>query len=117
MTDVPPQLPIPKRAGHIKEGSSKYAGINFDKPRNKWLTRIRIDGKVRHIGYYENEEEAAVDYARAVFKYKGKNALVKEPTSSAPAIDLSDIPPRPPILKRADQYQRGIFKICWRGFQ
>jgi hypothetical protein len=29
-----------------------------------------IDGKVRQIGCYENEEEAAIDYARAVVKYK-----------------------------------------------
>jgi len=29
-----------------------------------------MDGKRHYIGYYENEEEAAIDYARAVFKYK-----------------------------------------------
>jgi len=37
----------------------------------KWLAQIIIEGKTRHIGYYENEEEAAVDYALAVFKYNG----------------------------------------------
>ena len=30
-----------------------------------------LDGKQRLIGYYDDEEEAAVDYARAVFLYKG----------------------------------------------
>ena len=29
-----------------------------------------IDGKLRYIGYYDDEEEAAADYARAVFKYR-----------------------------------------------
>ena len=71
LSDVPPQQPIPKREGKMKEGASKYTGVTFDKPHNKWLTRIMIDGTKRHIGYYENEEEAAIDYARAVFKYKG----------------------------------------------
>eukprot|EP00984_Skeletonema_dohrnii_P020630 scaffold10115_cov95-Skeletonema_dohrnii-CCMP3373.AAC.3 len=36
--------------------------------RHKLLTSD-IDGKIECIGHNENEEEAAVDYARAVFKY------------------------------------------------
>jgi hypothetical protein len=32
---------------------------------------------VRSIGCYENEEEAAIDYARAVFKYRGQEGLDK----------------------------------------
>jgi hypothetical protein len=65
--DVPPQQPIPKSAGRLKDGASKYAGVTFDKVRNKWMAHISIDGKNRVIGSYENEEGAAVDYARAVF--------------------------------------------------
>ena len=42
------------------------------KKANKWLAKIKIEGKQRQIGSYENEEEAAVDYARAVFKYRGQ---------------------------------------------
>ena len=38
---------------------------------NKWQATITVKGKQRFIGYYDDEEEAAVDYARAVFKYKG----------------------------------------------
>ena len=72
LSDVPPQPPIPKRAGQIKEGASKYSGVTFNKQMNKWRARICIEGKHRYVGSYENEEEAAVDYARAVFKYKDK---------------------------------------------
>ena len=36
----------------------------------KWSAQIRIDGKHQYIGNYDDEKEAAVDYARAVFKYK-----------------------------------------------
>ena len=39
--------------------------------KNKWIARIKFEGKDRHIGCYENEETAAVDYARAAFKYFG----------------------------------------------
>jgi hypothetical protein len=110
LSDVPPQQPVPKSGGRIKEGASKYTGAYFDKAKNKWKAQIRIEGTSRHIGFYENEEEAAIDYARAVFKYKGQEALDKarEPNKSTPAIDLSDVPPQPPILKSADR-ERGIF--------
>ena len=36
-----------------------------------WNAQIYIKGKKLFIGRYESEGEAAVDYARAVFKYKG----------------------------------------------
>ena len=112
--DVPPQPPIPK--GWMKEGASKYAGVSFHKQRNKWQATIKIDGKQRHIGSYENEEEAAIDYARAVLKYKGPGALDKargqKRSGPAISIDLSDVPPQLPILKRADQVKRGASKYA-----
>ncbi|KAK1739914.1 hypothetical protein QTG54_009673 [Skeletonema marinoi] len=77
LSDVPPQPPIPKSSGTIKEGASKYTGVHFNKQMNKWRVQIDIKGKLQTIGYYENEEEAATDYARAVFKYKGQAALDK----------------------------------------
>ncbi len=78
LTDVPPQLPIPKTKGRIKDGGSKYAGIHFNKAENKWQAQIYIGGKQRHIGYYENEEEAAVDYSTALFKYKGQDRSARQ---------------------------------------
>ena len=71
LSGVPPQPPIPKSSGRIKEGASKYTGVFLNQQRYKWVAQIRIDGKLLLIGYYDDEEEAAVDYARAVFKYKG----------------------------------------------
>lgn len=65
-----------------------------------------IDGKQHYIGSYENEEEAAIDYARAVFKYKGQEALDKareRKKSPGISIDLSDVrpqqPPHQPVLR------------------
>eukprot|EP00985_Skeletonema_marinoi_P003536 scaffold1520_cov212-Skeletonema_marinoi.AAC.1 len=65
LTDVPPQLPIL----NCGSGSSKYKGVSLNKSKNKWQAQIKIDGKQHHIGCYANEEDAAVDYARAMFKY------------------------------------------------
>ena len=70
LSDVPPQPPIPKSKGHVKEGASKYTGAYFNKQTNRWEAQIVLDGKLHHIGCYDEEKEAAVDYARAVFKYK-----------------------------------------------
>eukprot|EP00984_Skeletonema_dohrnii_P011490 scaffold4593_cov74-Skeletonema_dohrnii-CCMP3373.AAC.3 len=125
LTDVPPQPPVPKCGGYIKEGASKYRGVFFDKQRNKWLAQIYIDGMNRRIGYYDNEEEAAVDYARAVFKYKGPGALDKAREHRARdisserksiIIDLTDVPPQLPIPKSAGRIKEEASKykgVCF----
>eukprot|EP00984_Skeletonema_dohrnii_P013705 scaffold5698_cov72-Skeletonema_dohrnii-CCMP3373.AAC.1 len=116
LTGVPTQYPIPRSAGHIKEGASKYKGVSLDKRRNKWRAQIYIDGidgKYRHIGYYENEEEAAADYARAVIKYKNQAALGKAREAKEDKsfiIDLSDVPPQPPIPKSSGKIKEGASK-------
>ena len=66
MSDVPPKLPILSN----RKSGSKYQGVYFDKLYNKWRARIKIDGKKHHIGTFDTEEEAGIDYARAKFKYK-----------------------------------------------
>ena len=112
LSDVPPQPPIPKSARHIKEGASQYRGVSFKKARNKWQAMISIEGKDRHIGYYEKEEEAAIDYARAVFKYK-----CRDQEKSLPAIDLSYVPPQLPILKSEGNMTEGASKYMGVRFK
>ena len=58
LSDVPPQLPILKTKEYVIEGTSKYTGVHFNKAMNKWHAQISIEGKSRHIGHYEREEEA-----------------------------------------------------------
>ena len=55
----------------------RHDPIAFNKAMKKWHAQIMIAGKSLFIGYYDNEEAAAVDYARAVFRYKGQGALDK----------------------------------------
>ncbi|KAK1739947.1 hypothetical protein QTG54_009706, partial [Skeletonema marinoi] len=116
LTGVPPQSPIPKSAGRIKEGASKYTGATFNKVMNKWQAKIRIDGKQRHIGTYENEEEAAADYARAVFKYEGQGEPDNAREQDSFIIDLSDAPPQPPIPRSAGRVKEGASRYTGVSF-
>lgn len=44
--------------------SSKYIGVSWHKREKKWYARIGFNGKVIHIGCFNNEEDAAVAYDR-----------------------------------------------------
>jgi len=48
-----------------ESGSSKYRGVLRCKDRRKWRANICVNGKKRHLGYFENEEEAAKAYDAA----------------------------------------------------
>lgn len=38
--------------------SSKYTGVSWSTTKNKWSSTISINGKSRHLGYFDSEEEA-----------------------------------------------------------
>ena len=46
---------------HIKS-SSKYIGVGWDKSRQKWVSRIRINGKLKQLGRFSTEIEASEAY-------------------------------------------------------
>ena len=46
----------------INEKSSKYVGVCFDKSRNKYQSRIKINNKTIFIGRFETEYEAHLAY-------------------------------------------------------
>lgn len=58
---------------HKKEGAihSMYKGVRGYGKRGKWVARISIDGKVKHIGVYETEEEAAKAYNAEAMRIQG----------------------------------------------
>ena len=105
LSDDPPQPPIPKSSGRVKEGASKYTGVSFDKRMNKWRANyMLIEGKQRFIGYYDDEEEAAVDYARAVFKkYKGVGTEEPKETETQSGITKKALMSDPNVTVRIDE--------------
>ena len=45
--------------------NTKAKGYNWNIHAKKWLTRIKLNGKSRHLGYFENEEDAREAYLKA----------------------------------------------------
>ena len=45
--------------------SSKYLGVGWHKGNNKWISRLRINGKLHHLGYFGKESDAADAYTLA----------------------------------------------------
>ena len=53
------------------DGTSIYKGVSFSKPMKKWKGTIMIEGRNRHLGFFQYEREAAESYnAAAVEHYK-----------------------------------------------
>ena len=40
-------------------------GYHWNKQRNKWRAQIRINGKVKHLGYFDKEQDATIAYLNA----------------------------------------------------
>lgn len=66
----------------IKIKTSKYKGVHFDKTKDKYIATIVVNKKRIKLGYFFNEENAALKYNEAAIKYFGQFALLN---------DLSDI--------------------------
>lgn len=58
----------------IKNTSSKYVGVIWDKSRNKWQARITVDKKMFHLERFDKEDDAARAYNEGALKYFGSNA-------------------------------------------
>ena len=55
---------------HLNNKTSKYVGVCWYKSRKKWRALIRINGKQKHLGFFNVEEEAAEVYRQAVNNLK-----------------------------------------------
>jgi len=64
-----------------KNTTSRYIGVWYCKRARRWKTQICTDGKVRCLGSYESEADAAKAYDAAARKYYGKFAKLNFPDS------------------------------------
>lgn len=55
-----------------KPTSSIYKGVHRDKEREKWRGSIQIDGKLKQLGRYDSEIEAAESYDKAATETRGE---------------------------------------------
>jgi len=95
--------------GPIKDAakpiSSAYRGVNWDKRKGKWKTQLALGGKKKHLGHFEDEEDAARAYdaeARKQFteetlpqqsQYGGFNFPAEEIEDDAPPLPPPEAPP------------------------
>lgn len=57
------QPPLTKDSGH--------KGVSWNKIRNKWHSRICLEGQNKHLGYFDAKEEAHAAYICAAKKMHG----------------------------------------------
>jgi hypothetical protein len=51
--------------------SSSFKGVSWNKKAKKWHARLMIDGRDRHLGFYDDEEQAARVYDAAAQEVHG----------------------------------------------
>lgn len=60
-----------------KNNKSGFKGVRFAKEHQKWQARIRVNGRLLHLGLRETPEEAYVLYVEAAQKYFGEFAATE----------------------------------------
>jgi hypothetical protein len=57
---------------NCKSKRNGLKGASFYKRKNKWQSQIRINGKSKHLGFFDTEIEAHEAYCRAAKKLHGE---------------------------------------------
>jgi hypothetical protein len=65
-----------------KRKTSKFKGVHWHKRCRKWAAQITCNNKTRHLGYFEDQAEAARAYDAAAEKYHGRFASLNFPKES-----------------------------------
>lgn len=77
--------------GPKANSSSRYKGVYFHNRDRKWAAHIFVNRKCISLGYYDDEDEAAIAYDVAAQEYHGRFARLNFP----PAHGTTDYAPRP----------------------
>ena len=61
-------------AASEQQGPSAFVGVSWNKTSRKWVARIRHGGKNQHLGYFDDEREAARAVDTAARRLRGEEA-------------------------------------------
>jgi hypothetical protein len=62
------------RSAGLRNNSSRYKGVSFNRKNGTWHAYIKAAGKRRHLGYFADEREAAFAYNKAAVELFGEYA-------------------------------------------
>ena len=54
--------------------SSIYKGVHWDKDKHKWRASLKVEGKIKRLGRFKDEVQAALAYNWAALNYFGEYA-------------------------------------------
>ena len=60
-----------RNVGKKSTNTSGFKGVSWYKGEGKWRAQIRVDGKKKHLGYFDDPETAYRSYCRAATKFHG----------------------------------------------
>ena len=55
-------------------GSSRFKGVSWDRYHGRWAASVKVDGRKRHLGYFDSESMVAAAYDRAASEAFGEYA-------------------------------------------
>lgn len=58
--------------------TSRYKGVFWYARDKRWAAKIKVTGKQIHLGYFDDEEEAAQTYNEAALEHFGEYARLNE---------------------------------------
>ena len=74
----------------VGQGKSKYKGVGYCNERKKWKATLCHKGKKIHLGYFENEIDAAKAFDEAAKLFRGKFAVLNCPDASGSPLRLRE---------------------------
>ena len=91
------------RAGN-PNGTSKFKGVSWDTQHEKWVVHISVNGKAKHVGRFESEEEAARQFNQQARRHHKEFAWYNEVSPMFPDIEYK----APVLITRNTSGFRGV---------